>query len=464
MTRLDDLDPHSMQNIVRFLVRDPRDVGALRLSCKYIAAAIPADITFIQPVNAITTIIKTLYDPQCTDAQVYNLVRDYPYAFKDSELIGKLIIFLSPTRMRIISDCNVTRIFGFDYYLYQRKMFFKFIQSHCDETVAIDIIKVSQRYNLIDCNKIVQILDEARDIYARLTAVDATSKTPAKSNSAKNRIIRSLNQKNTIVMQCVYPYESVYTFLYNMFCPDIIFEPLMRDVCDIYSVVYSCTDAARMIHIIEVYGNQALHIMMLSYSARSDDITFWRDLRRIAFARADDDALFNKNIFIQICAQYVNYIIDMINDHNDADYHAFWRDVFMCDNAIQQIDKKNITYTFLHICNARDIDELIAANLLSMTDFNVFSQTIYNIDMYATLIVRNVINATNCKQLFLRIINNYHNMIIIGINVNSIVRLFIDTFPNKLNRVAYKILLNGHMLTKEMTSLCATLSLATKNR
>jgi len=433
--QLDDIDLYSMQNIARFLVRDPRDVGALRLSCKYIAAAVNS--TFIQPVNIIITIIRTLYDPKCTTEQVYNLVQDYPDEFKNNGyLMNKLINLISPAHMRIISN-HITIanncLFNFNYYLYPINIFFKFMHSHCDETVADDIVTVSQKYYWIESNKIAQNFDEARNAYAQLSR--------ACDMSAKISIIHNINLKHI----CNSPeyHNKILAFLYKMFCPDIIFEPTIHDINNAYAVTSICTDAARMMRIIEVYGKKSIYSLMISHrSANCDDITFWRDLRRIAFARPNNDALFNKNIFVQICAQYTYYIINMINAHYDADYRAFWRDVFMRDKAIYHVVKKGIAHTFLHICNSSDIDELIAANLISMTDFDQYDLQLRNVCMYNMLIERNVINETNCAIVFKRIMheNNYISMINDCVEVSNIIQLFINTFPKEIIPIIQKII------------------------
>jgi hypothetical protein len=132
----------------------------------------------------------------------------------------------------------------------------------------------------------------------------------------------------------------------------------------------------------------------------------------------------------------------MINAHYDADYRAFWRDVFMRDKAIYHVVKKGIAHTFLHICNSSDIDELIAANLISMTDFDQYDLQLRNVCMYNMLIERNVINETNCAIVFKRIMheNNYISMINDCVEVSNIIQLFINTFPKEIIPIIQKII------------------------
>jgi hypothetical protein len=421
-----DLDQYIIQNIMRFI---PRDSVALRATCKYMASTILIKDIYIWPNNAYALVSCAISDPNCTIEKMRYMAREYPTVFsKSNEIILNIIKKLPLTHMRAVIDIVNTDNWSknlFIRYAFVDATFLKFMQSKCDDSMANDIIAITTRYAIFDYDYAHCMISVARSVIAKIMTIYHAHE----SNIAKHRLILScVNEYLSNNMW--YSVYKISSCLILFFFPELIFDrtPEIRNSLDICSIITECTDVQLLVRIIDEYNSGPLiRNIMISMFTKHRNVTMLRELRRA------NDALFGKNMFVSMCAFYVNYIISCVTEFNNTDYRLFWRDAFIIDRAIDHIDKLSANALFLNVCNPSDIDEFASIEIDVNYNFTC------DIDMYVALISRNIINTSNCYNIIGRLINNYYKLICSGFNIGNVLRYFFNVFPCKPSDIIINI-------------------------
>jgi hypothetical protein len=433
---LDCIDSYTLQNIAQYLTPDQRDVGALRLSCKYAASVIEPD-KFIRKISALHKIALIMNKAQITPKELEDLARKYPNIFYNfNRFIDIITERMSSAHLRAIIPFINHNKFNTEliYVFIINDMIVKFIQSNCDVSIRADIIEIMRMLGLDD-KKVVLTMDCITSIKQYLNVHRPTS------HDEFNAILYAHNFVHENIDVNKYYIDIYNALICEQYCGDLF--------VDINCTLRYCNDTRRVFHIIEETGIETLTKIIRFRHNIKVNIAFWRELRALVDAKYEP-INGSISIFAKSCALSFN-IYEMLLYHISEDgYREFWRDVFMNDGGFNYIvsgtyRNDDLMMLITQICNVTDLENIfvngtiVIGNTMNLSDLKtqasmlLFSRYYYNfnIDVFKWMCEHDIYDI---KKLYQYIASYYYSKLAsVGINMPELHSILIGYQPELVN-------------------------------
>jgi hypothetical protein len=407
------LDEYTLADIAMWMY-DPADIRSIRLTCKDFAHAIPVDI--IEP-NHYVILNRMIRNVDMRDNYVFTtpemlaaLMHKYTDIILsfDDQYTRYIFKHMSTAHMLAIAPHTGPC----DYDDFMNYMGRAFVKEGCTDEACANITAIADVYSI---NDVFFIFGQMSDIVARISA--------ARKDLTKHEIICEYVQDASNMFRYD---ENIGALLREMFCPNVIFDPTIHD--DIINIINEtmdeCMNGARAVRLIATFGYRAEIALFRSCHMRQTDLTFWTDVR----------AAMGLEAFATRCAYHANSIQQLVDDCFSANVHAFWRNVFIKDCAIDLLEVPEVAAAAVHICYPTDA----AATLIKgrMGDLcQLVDDLPRDVNMYKWLCANGMITTANCISTFMHILLNYQKFIQDGRNPETYLDEIVRLFPNDVREL-----------------------------
>jgi hypothetical protein len=425
-----NLDGYTLENIAQLLVRDPRDVASLRETCRYFAAAIPAELVASTPAHVI---IARRIRRAITPEQLAELVIQFPTVWAQClDIIKYIHAHMSFAHMRVIADFNKSK-HSYSNFIY--KIYDAVINGELDDATRADIVAYYDKMNfyLTDtCDDIIHEIEMNVALFISSTSDEEKEQMLTDFGHINLYKYNNIDKINALLR---IKFLSNHILQFGVNCSHINLTNI-----DVYYMVKICTDARIIAHLIKLYPNAALYALFKTGPKRRNDLTFWRDIHQYAFTPFTRAHAANYILF----AGEINAMIDM-NCSVDKSYQKYWRDMFM--NRIvndQGIMKRAIDITtpdeaakiIMTMGNIYDINDAIKNSWPAIVSRYVPR----DVNIFALLQKHNIIKKDEFLSMFVFYTSD-DVMIHRNIIVRDYLRAIYNLYPNEICEIKDRLII-----------------------